>query len=78
MPKSGKLPLLAIERGQTVEEMIAAMLEEHGTPYRVAAELGVHDNAIRHWMKVHGGYEFRPGKHHRDGEWVRTDEAAHA
>lgn len=50
MPRAYKLLRMAYERGEKLEDMIQAALDEHGTVLRAAVSLGVYPGAIYHWL----------------------------
>jgi hypothetical protein len=68
-----KLPAIAARRGEPLEQLIPRLLDELGTPFKVAVELGVYPVSIRHWLK-------RNGYASVDGKWRRIEkgEAEHA
>lgn len=67
MAVSGRLQVIACERGESLEVLIPRLLDEHNhIAYRVAVELGVYPNTVLHWLKTH--------KYHLDPvskRWIR-------
>lgn len=50
MPMPNKLQKQAIERGEPLETLIPRLLDELGTMYAVAVDLGVYPNTILNWL----------------------------
>lgn len=67
MGLKNQLPRIAEALDEQVDELIPRLLEAHGTPFKVAVELGVYPNTILNWLKKNG-YRYM------NGEWVYVGE----
>jgi hypothetical protein len=65
-----KLQKIAQQKGEPCTILIPRLLEEHGTPFRVAVVLGVYPNTIRHWL-LKNGYQSINRK------WIKTTTDTH-
>ena len=54
MPRPNRLREIADGKGVTVEQMIGGAIEETGTIFRAALEIGVTPSAINNWMHANG------------------------
>lgn len=48
---AGKLQIIALQKGETLDALIPRMLTEHKTVFKAALALGVYPAAIYNWLK---------------------------
>lgn len=66
-----KLEQIAEKRGETLDKLIPRLIQQEGSPHKVAAVLDVAPNTIRYWLVRHG-YECIET---RRFEWVKREAA---